>query len=72
MRLLGGVVSLCFCQKTENPSGLAERGEVKVRRQAFSVLELLNFVPMRISLICLCSPFDSYYKGDPFYIVVVS
>lgn len=63
--LLRGVVFLCFCQMTENPSGLAERREVKVGRQAFCVMELVNFVLGRISLVCFCSTFDSYYKGDP-------
>lgn len=61
--LLRGVVSLNFCQMTENPSGLAEGGEIKVGSQAFSVIQLVNFVLERISLICLCL----YYKGDQFY-----
>lgn len=65
MKLLRGVVSLCFCQMTENPSGLAERREVKVGRQAFYVMELVNFVLGRISLVCFSSTFDSYYEGDP-------
>lgn len=30
VKLLRGVVSLSFCQMTENPSGLAEGGEIKV------------------------------------------
>lgn len=30
MKLLRGVVSLNFCQMTENPSGLAEGGEIEV------------------------------------------
>jgi len=69
-KLLRGVVSLCFCQMTENPSGLA--GWEEVGRKAFSVIELGNFVLGRISLICFCSPFDSYYKGDTCYKAVVN
>lgn len=44
VKLLRGVVFLNFCQMTENPSALAEGGEIKVGSQAFSILQLLNFV----------------------------
>lgn len=71
VKLLRGVVSLCFCQMTENPSRLAEWGEVKVGRQAFSVTEPVNVILGRTRL-CFCSPFDSYYKGDPFYKAVLN
>lgn len=57
---------------TENPSGLAEGGEIKVGSQAFSVLQFVNFVLGRVSLIWLCLHFDLYYKGDQFYKVVNS
>lgn len=67
VKFLRGVVSLNFCQMTENPSGLAEGGEIKVGSQAFCVLQLVNFVLRRISLICLCLHFNSYYKSDQFY-----
>lgn len=67
VELLRGVVSLNFCQMTENPSGLAEGGEIKVGSQAFSVAQLVNFVLGRISLVCLCLHFDLYSRGDQFY-----
>lgn len=67
MKLLRGVVSLSFCQMTENPSGLAEGEEIKVGSQTFSVLQLVNFVLGTVSLIWLCLHFDLYYRGDQFY-----
>lgn len=69
VKLLRGVVSHNFFPMTENPSGLAKGGEIKVGSQAFSVLQLVNFVLGRINLICLCLRqivclcFDLYYKG---------